>query len=98
MKRDKTKRLKRLKRISKYAAFARHITRHSVRDVLEDIHSEGRISENEMRELMLEVEFQISHELQIFEERKDNKEYVDSLKKAWFGEYGISWDNPKLDK
>lgn len=73
---------------------------------LENYHAEGRISEQEMRELMLEVEDSISnlildmiHKGVIKYGSSDNsKEYFDAFRQGFFSETGISWDNPQLDK
>jgi len=99
--------------IGKWEIFAREMALETVRNntILEDIHAGkrlpkkymkgySRITEEEMRQLMLKVEKNISHFLYTLIERDkyNNKQWLETIKRAWFGRLGISWDNPTLNK
>lgn len=58
----------------------------------------SRISDSEMRKLMLEVEYRMFKAIEYYDFYKDNKAHCDMIKKIKFGERGVSWDDPKLDK
>lgn len=72
----------------------------------------SRITESEMRELMLEVEYKIKHCLHKIRTLSkfgltysfDNKEmiteekFIKAMREALFGKFGVSWDDPTLSK
>jgi hypothetical protein len=67
----------------------------------------SRITEKEMHNLMLQIAHNLTITLQQFivctdEERAfgaySDEEFSKHLKKIYFGKYGVSWDNPTLNK
>ena len=58
----------------------------------------SRISDEEMRKLMLEIEENLRLSLWYWVGRGKHKDkkILEAVEKALFGEDGISWDNPKL--
>lgn len=55
----------------------------------------SRISDKEMRTLMLEVEKKIAIGLAAYDIKGADKNYLKILKQCLFKRFGISWDNPK---
>lgn len=55
----------------------------------------SRISDEEIRKLMLEVEENVRKQLWFYDKRRKDKNLLQHLKETLFGEYGISWDIPK---
>jgi hypothetical protein len=55
----------------------------------------SRISDPEMRTLMLEIEKNLIVLLEMYEKHHDDKKYLDGLEKLFFDENGISWDIPQ---
>lgn len=55
----------------------------------------SRISDEEMRKLMLEVEENIRKGLWVYDRRRKDKQLLKQITEAFFGEWGISWDIPK---
>ena len=67
----------------------------------------SRLSDEEMRELMLYVEktlesmlafLQAKKVIKINKEGRSSKEILEAVKGLYFGKSGVSWDNPTLDK
>ena len=67
----------------------------------------SRLSDEEMRELMLYVEktlesmlafLQAQKVIKINKEGRSSKEILEAVKGLYFGKSGVSWDNPTLDK
>lgn len=59
----------------------------------------SKINDEEMRKLMLEVENNLRRSLWFWDRhKKDQKQLLQAVEKAFFGEYGISWDDPTLSK
>lgn len=81
---------------SKYKIWGRLIARDAVRNtVLEDYHAQGKITDKEMRTLMLEVEENLRINLWFYDRKRKDKELLKNLEEVLFGEWGISWDIPK---
>lgn len=55
----------------------------------------SRISDEEMRKLMLEIEESLRLSLWFWNMKHKKQELVRLVETALFGSYGISWDNPK---
>jgi hypothetical protein len=84
---------------SKFRIMARQIALEAVRNTyLEDLHAEGKISDQEMRRLMLEVENNLRIGLWYWDRKRNDPNTLKLVEKALFGKYGISWDNPTLSK
>jgi hypothetical protein len=67
----------------------------------------SRLSDEEMRELMLYVEkalgsmlafLQAKKVIKINKEGEASKEILEAVRGLYFGKSGVSWDNPTLDK
>ena len=87
-----------IKKLSKWRIIARQVANEAVRNtIIEDYHSQGKISELEMREFMLEVEENLRISLYFWNIRHKNKEFIKACQEALFGQYGISWDIPSKE-
>lgn len=97
-----------MKRISKYRIMARQIALEAVRDTfLEDLHAGqelpkkyrddkySRITDDEMRKLMLEVEEKLRICLWAWDKKKWRKKSLPVAQQVFFGKVGISWDRPR---
>jgi len=98
-------------KVGKWRVWARQIAYEAVRNntILEELHAGkmlpkkylgyeySRITEKEMRELMLAVEENIKNCLWVYfgVKKSKEKEFLRAIRNAHFGEYGISWDIPK---
>lgn len=80
---------------SKFRIMARQIALEAVRNTfLESLHGDGKISEQEMRKLMLEVEEGLRICLWYWFRHYKDGNLLKIVEDALFGEYGISWDIP----
>lgn len=88
-------------RYSKWKIIARQVALESVRNTyLEDLHSTcDGFDDKKMRKLMLEIEknLRISFWFWVGHGKYKDKELLKKVEERLFGEYGVSWDNPKLD-
>lgn len=100
-----------MKKINGYKLWARYIAEFAVRNtVLEDYHAGvplpekymkgyySRISDDEMRVFMLQVEKNLADLLRFRDDRWDDPEVTEFLIKHGFGTHGISWDDPTLNE
>jgi hypothetical protein len=92
-----------MRKPGKQAILARSISLHVRNSKLEDLHADGKITEQEMRELMLEIEYNIAGHLGWLRQQRIisfpmNEQQKDQLTNIFFGPTGISWDNPQLSK
>lgn len=56
----------------------------------------GRISDTEMRELMLAIEKNLERLLRRLDSCSDDKDLLDAMGARYFGSGGVSWDRPEL--
>lgn len=76
---------------------ARQIALEAVRNsYLEDLHAEGKISDPEMRHLMLEIENNLRISLWFWDRKRKDKNLLKLVEDCFFGEHGISWDDPTI--
>lgn len=95
------------KKLTKSKLLSRFLANGAVRNsMLEEYHAQGKLSDKELRALMIEVETSLTSMIAWLQNRKvisygkgeTAKEIYEQIADSFFSSNGVSYDDPKLDK